>query len=163
MICLLEQGRYLITVSINMYIYFNVWYQLLGCMNITSTCIESQKKNYKIAYKCESENNIQNKETWENDQHRKQTCTITAVYSYWNDKLDMTKTRYQQHLNDIRKTVTQFMQNMCTRNYPFLQDNVKNKYFNERRILLNLLKEIQIYDTIRNSVKNSIWDLRKCL
>lgn len=48
---LLEQGRYLITVSINISIYFNVKYQLLGFMNITSTCIESKKKNYKIVYK----------------------------------------------------------------------------------------------------------------
>jgi len=58
-------------------------------MNITATYIESKKKNYKIVYKCESENNTQNTKTWENDLHRTQPCTITAVYSYWNDKLDM--------------------------------------------------------------------------
>jgi len=96
-------------------------------MNFTSTCIESKKKNYKIVYKCESKNDIQNKKTWENDLHRKQTCTITAVYTYCNDKLDMTKTRYEQHIYDITKTVTQWMQNMCRRNYPFLQDNWRHR------------------------------------
>jgi len=32
-------------------------------MNITATCTESKKKNYKTVYKCESENNIQNMKT----------------------------------------------------------------------------------------------------
>jgi len=39
--------------------------------------------------------------------------------------------------------------------YRTTEDTVKDKYFNETRILLNMLKKLQIYDTIRNSAKYS--------
>ena len=124
-------------------------------MKITFRCTRKAKRKIIKLF-----TNMNLKITLKTRNKRKGSSQETNLYNnssvsllVWNmyERFVMTKTRYEEHINDIRKTITQHMQtlSLLTRKLRTL----KFIYFNERGILLNTLEKLQIYDTIRNCVK----------